>query len=65
MLRAGADKCSTNTTTIKNQELLTEVSKVLESQAVAIGIDAKGRYVSHPDEAKEKLLLKLIRILLV
>ena len=50
MLKAGADKCSTNTAAIKNPELLTEASKVVGSQAVVIGIDAKRRYVDHPDE---------------
>ena len=33
MLKAGADKCSTNTAAIKNPELLTEASKVVGSQA--------------------------------
>ena len=48
MLKAGADKCSTNTAAIKNPELLTEASKVVGSQAVVIGIDAKRRYVDNP-----------------
>ena len=36
MLRAGADKCSTNTAAIKNHGLLTEASKSGGSQAVVI-----------------------------
>jgi len=61
MLKAGADKCSTNTAAIKNPELLTEASKVVGSQAVVIGIDAKRRYVNHPDDAKDKTVIKPIR----
>ena len=45
MLKAGADKCSTNTAAIHNPQLLTDASKVVGSQAVVIGIDAKRRYV--------------------
>ena len=41
MLKAGADKCSTNTA----------ASKVVGSQAVVIGIDAKRRYVEEDKEA--------------
>ena len=58
MLKAGADKCSTNTAAIKNPELLTEASKVVGSQAVVIGIDAKRRYVSHPDDAPDKTVIE-------
>ena len=58
MLKAGADKCSTNTAAIKNPSLLTEASKVVGSQAVVIGIDAKRRYVSHPDDAKDKIVIE-------
>ena len=58
MLKAGADKCSTNTAAIKNPELLTEASKVVGSQAVVIGIDAKRRYVDHPDDAKDKTVIE-------
>ncbi len=58
MLKAGADKCSTNTAAIKNPELLTEASKVVGSQAVVIGIDAKRRYVNHPDDAPDKTVIE-------
>ena len=51
MLKAGADKCSTNTAAIHNPQLLTDASKVVGSQAVVIGIDAKGRYVEEDKEA--------------
>ena len=51
MLKAGADKCSTNTAAIHNPPLLTDASKVVGSQAVVIGIDAKRRYVEEDKEA--------------
>ena len=54
MLKAGADKCSTNTAAIKNPQLLTEASKVVGSQAVVVGIDAKRRYVDDPSDAPDK-----------
>lgn len=54
ILNAGADKCSTNTAAIKNPELLTEASKVVGSQAVVVGIDAKRRYVDSPEDAPDK-----------
>ena len=50
MLKAGADKCSTNTAAIHNPQLLTDASKVVGSQAVVIGIDAKRRYVEEDRE---------------
>ena len=58
MLKAGADKCSTNTAAIKNPSLLSEASKVVGSQAVVIGIDAKRRYVSHPSDACDKTVVE-------
>ncbi len=45
MLKAGADKCSTNTAAIKDPSLLNRASKKVGSQACVIGIDAKRRYV--------------------
>ena len=51
MLKAGADKCSTNTAAIHNPQLLTDASKAVGSQAVVIGIDAKRRYVEEDKEA--------------
>lgn len=58
MLKAGADKCSTNTAAIKNPQLLTDASKVVGSQAVVIGIDAKRRYVDNPSQAKDKNVIE-------
>lgn len=58
MLRAGADKCSTNTAAIKNPELINEASKVVGSQACVIGIDAKKRYVEDPKENEEHFIVE-------
>lgn len=54
MLKSGADKCSTNTAAIKNPQLLTDASKVVGSQAVVIGIDAKRKYIQDEKEAPDK-----------
>ena len=61
ILNAGADKCSTNTAAIKNPELLTEASKVVGSQAVVVGIDAKRRYVDSPESAPDKNVVETDR----
>jgi len=53
MLKAGADKCSTNTAAIHNPKLLTDASEVVGSQAVVIGIDAKRRYVEDDKESSK------------
>jgi len=58
MLRAGADKCSTNTAAIKNPDLINHASKVVGSQACVIGIDAKRRYVEDPKENEDKILVE-------
>lgn len=58
MLRAGADKCSTNTAAIKNPDLINEASKVVGSQACVIGIDAKRRYVEDPKENEEHFIVE-------
>ena len=57
MLRAGADKCSTNTAAILNPDLINEASKVVGSQACVIGIDAKRRYVNDPQERSDKIVI--------
>lgn len=61
MLRAGADKCSTNTAAIQNPNLINEASKVVGSQACVIGIDAKRRYVENPKENSDKIIIETER----
>lgn len=58
MLKAGADKCSTNTAAIHNPYLINEASKVVGSQACVIGIDAKRRYVENPKENDDKIIIE-------
>ena len=58
MLKAGADKCSTNTAAIHNPDLINEASKVVGSQACVIGIDAKRRYVENPKENSDKIIIE-------
>jgi cyclase len=58
MLKAGADKCSTNTAVIHNPDLINEASKIVGSQACVIGIDAKRRYVKDPQENHDKIIIE-------
>lgn len=58
MLKAGADKCSTNTAAIHNPDLINEASKVVGSQACVIGIDAKRRYIENPKESDDKFIIE-------
>ncbi len=58
MLKAGADKCSTNTAAIHNPDLINEASEIVGSQACVIGIDAKRRYVENPQENSDKIIVK-------
>jgi cyclase len=58
MLKAGADKCSTNTAAIHNPDLINEASEIVGSQACVIGIDAKRRYVENPKESDDKNIVK-------
>jgi len=58
MLKAGADKCSTNTAAIQNPDLINEASKVVGSQACVIGIDAKRHYVDDPQESYNHVIIE-------
>lgn len=58
MLKAGADKCSTNTAVIHNPNLINEASEVVGSQACVIGIDAKRRYLDNPKENSDKIIVE-------
>ncbi|MDI9618636.1 imidazole glycerol phosphate synthase subunit HisF [Methanothermobacter sp.] len=59
MLKAGADKCSTNTAAIKNPELISEASKLVGSQACVVAIDAKRRYIENPRESDERFIIEV------
>lgn len=58
MLKAGADKCSTNTAAIHNPELISEASDVVGTQACVVGIDAKRRYIENPKESDERNIIE-------
>ena len=58
MLKAGADKCSTNTAAIKDPSLINRASDLVGSQACVIGIDAKRRYVEDPSEDDEHIIIE-------
>lgn len=58
MLRAGADKCSTNTAAIQNPNLINEASEVVGSQACVVAIDAKRRYIKDPKEGSDKFVVE-------
>lgn len=58
MLKAGADKCSTNTAAIHNPDLINEASEVVGTQACVVGIDAKRRYVDNPKESDERNIIE-------
>lgn len=58
MLKAGADKCSTNTAAIKDPSLINRASDLVGSQACVIGIDAKRRYVEDPSEDDEHMIVE-------
>lgn len=59
MLKAGADKCSTNTAAIHNPNLINEASEIVGSQACVIGIDAKRKYVNNPEDASDKNVIEI------
>jgi imidazole glycerol-phosphate synthase subunit HisF len=58
MLKAGADKCSTNTAAIHNPNLINEASEVVGSQACVVGIDAKRRYLDNFKENSDKIIVE-------
>ena len=59
MLKAGADKCSTNTAAIKNPDLINEASELVGSQACVVAIDAKRRYIDSPRESDERFIIEV------
>ncbi len=58
VFNAGADKVTVNTAAIKNPRLVNELAKYFGSQACVVAIDAKGRPVSSPKKAKDKIVVK-------
>ncbi|MBY9005222.1 MAG: imidazole glycerol phosphate synthase subunit HisF [Candidatus Lokiarchaeota archaeon] len=59
ILRAGADKVSLNTSAVKNPNVIREGAKIFGSQCIVTAIDAKRVYINSPEEAKDKIIIKL------
>lgn len=59
ILRAGADKVTLNTAAVQNPNLIRESANTFGSQCIVIAIDAKRNYVDTPEDAKEKILVKV------
>ncbi len=59
ILRAGADKVSLNTSAVKNPNIITEAAKIFGSQCIVTAIDAKRVYLNSPEEASDKITIKL------
>jgi cyclase len=58
VFNAGADKISINTAAIKDPSLINNLAKYFGSQACVVAIDAKRRYVTKPEEAPNKTIIK-------
>lgn len=59
ILRAGADKVSLNTAAVNNPELITAGSKIFGNQCIVTAIDAKRVYVDSPEDAADKIVVKV------
>lgn len=55
---AGADKVSINTAAITNPKIINKLAKYFGSQACVVSIDAKRRYVSRPEAAEDRVVIK-------
>jgi len=58
VFNAGADKVSINTAAIKDPSTVNKLARYFGSQACVVAIDAKRRYISRPEEAKDKIVVK-------
>jgi cyclase len=59
ILRAGADKVTLNTAAVQNPDLIRKSANIFGSQCIVIAIDAKRNYVNNPEEAKQRVLVKI------
>lgn len=59
ILRAGADKISLNTAAVQNPELVSKAVKTFGSQCIVTAIDAKRVYVNSPQDAVDKIVIKI------
>jgi len=58
VFNAGADKVAVNTAAIKNPSLVNKLAEYFGSQACVVAIDAKRRYLSSPEDAKGKIIVR-------
>jgi cyclase len=58
VFNAGADKISINTAAVENPVIVSTLAKYFGSQACVVAIDAKRRYITDPEEAQNKIIVK-------
>jgi cyclase len=58
VFNAGADKISINTAAVENPVIVNTLARYFGSQACVVAIDAKRRYVTDPEEAQNKTIVK-------
>ncbi|MHA1729510.1 MAG: imidazole glycerol phosphate synthase subunit HisF [Promethearchaeota archaeon] len=61
ILRAGADKCSINTSAVKDPDIINKASRIFGSQCVVTAIDAKRQYmnITEKEQDKEHTIIEL------
>lgn len=58
VFNAGADKISINTAAVENPVIVSTLASYFGSQACVVAIDAKRRYITDPEEAQNKIIMK-------
>ena len=58
VFNAGADKISVNTAAIENPVIVSTLARYFGSQACVVAIDAKRRYITDPEAAQNKIIVK-------
>jgi len=58
VFNAGADKVSINTAAINNPTTVNRLARYFGSQACVVAIDAKRRYVSRPEDAEDRIIIR-------
>jgi cyclase len=58
VFNAGADKISINTAAVENPIIVSTLARYFGSQACVVAIDAKRRYITDPEEAQNRIVVK-------
>lgn len=58
VFNAGADKISINTAAVENPIIVSRLARYFGSQACVVAIDAKRRYITDPEEAQNRIVVK-------